>query len=381
MLMTPDAWGPTGKIIAGIGVPFSLGKAKTFLTAWTRGQGLPLVGGFTEPFTAAGQQRLAARYWAAIPGVEGNERLIVSLLNDVKNIPKRAGQSELVTTPAYFGKVSDDLLAAERDWLALRERGVSDADAIAQLSQNPTYGRYFTERFPVFKDQPPSLKVLEETRTKLKLVSDNLYGAMSWLASGSPIKNEVLRASGERLRVAEQIFKDLSRNFEGDPGAASAYVQKALEKLDELADEALATHATDALLYNRLKKLVEDPLSCTRLLAKGAFCQTRLWTIWLRQQELPRKHLPPSGLRELTLRHYGRGNGNWGPRPIYPGTSSQPDKGWRNWRQKELIRLLLHYPTLEKLLGSSRTLLPQSGFVFWKQKRPPTPRFRMSIRT
>lgn len=258
MLATPDEWGPTGKIMAGIAAPFTLGAAKNALVALTRGQGLPLVGGFLEPFTTGGQQRLAARYWASIPGVKNNERLLINLLEDADNAPRRAGQDELVTTPDYFNQVSDKLRQAENDWISLRERGVSDVDALAQLSQSPVYGRYFTE-VPVFGERTPSIEALKEAKTAVKLISDNLYGAMSWLATGSPIKNEVLRASGERLRVAEQVFKDLSRNFDADPGAASTYVNTALQRLDELSAEALATHATDALFYNRLRDLVKDP--------------------------------------------------------------------------------------------------------------------------
>jgi len=264
MWMAPDEWGPTGKLMAGLTAPFTLGKARAAITAITKGQGLPIVSGFLEPFTASGQQRLAARYLAAIPGIKGNEQLIVSLISDLENVPLRPGQDALVSTPAYFNKVSDDLAEAEKNWLALRERGVTDADALAQLSQNPVYGRYFTNEIPVFGDRPPSIEALAEVKLGIKLVSDNMYGAMSWLQTGSPIKNEVLRAAGDRLRVAEEIFRDLSRSFDADPGAASAYVQKAVERLDELSADSLATHATDALLYIRLKELVGDPAILTQ---------------------------------------------------------------------------------------------------------------------
>jgi len=258
MWMTPDEWGPTGKLMAGLTAPFTLGKAKSAFTALTKGQGLPLVSGFTEPFTSSGQQRLAARYLASIPGIKGNERLVVSLISDMENVPTRPGQNALVSTPEYFNRVADDLAKAETDWLALRKQGVSDADALSQLSQNPVYGRYFTDEIPVFGNRSPSVEALAEVKTGVKLVSDNMYGAMSWLQTGSPIKNEVLRSAGDRLRVAEEVFKDLSRNFDADPGAASAYIQKAVERLDELSADAVAVHATDALLYNRLKEIVGD---------------------------------------------------------------------------------------------------------------------------
>ena len=262
MLMTPDEWGPTGKIMAGLIAPFSLGKARQAVTALTKGQGLPLIGGFLEPFTASGQQRLAARYLASVPGMRGNERLVVALIEDLDTIPKRAGQNELVTTPAYFNKVSDDLRQAEGDWTALRERGVSDTDIIAQLSQNPVYGKYFNE-IPVFGSAAPTLKALSQAKNSMKAVSDGLYGAMSWLASGSPIKNEVLRASGERLRRAEQIFKDMSQKFEGDPAATKAHIQKAKDELEALGKSALEDHGIDAFLYNKLVEMVDDPTLLT----------------------------------------------------------------------------------------------------------------------
>ena len=271
MLATPDEWGPQGKIIAGLTAPFSLGKIRQGIRALTGGQDLPLVGGLLEPFTSPGQQRLAARYIASIPAMRGNERLVVALLNDLDNAPRKPGQSELVSTPQYFSTVSERLRQAESDWTALRDRGVSDADIIAQLSQNPVYGRYFNE-IPMFGDKTPTLESLTEARSGMKGVSDNLYGAMSWLATGSPIKNEVLRASGERLRRAEGIFRDLSEKvsgFErsgpgggrraGDPEATSAYVQNALEQLDELARDAVETHSIDALLYNTLREKIADP--------------------------------------------------------------------------------------------------------------------------
>ena len=264
MYLTPDEWGPTGKIMMGLTAPLALSQAKKALTALTKGQGVPILGGFLEPFTQSGQQRLAARYLASIPGIKGNEPLIVKLLTDLENVPTRPGQDSLVTTPAYFNTVSEEIGQAAKAWSDLRSRGVSDADAIAQLSQNAVYGKYINGEVPVFGQKTPSIETLNEAGTAIKVVSDNMYGAMSWLQTGSPIKNEVLRAAGDRLKVAEQVFRDLSRNFDADPGAASAYIQDSLRRLTELADDALATHATEALLYNQLKAMIDNPEALAR---------------------------------------------------------------------------------------------------------------------
>ena len=264
MHITPDEWGPTGKIMAGLTTPFALSKAMSAVTAATKGQGIPFFSGFTEPFSGPGQRRLAARYLASIEGIKGNEPLVVKLLTDLENVPKRPGQDNLVTTPMYFNTVSDEMEQAAKAWGDLRKQGVSDVDAIAQLSQNPVYGKYLSGEFPVFGKQNPSIETLQEAGTALKVVSDNMYGAMSWLQTGSPIKNEVLRSAGDRLKTAEQVFRDLSRNFDADPGAASAHVQDSVRRLTELADDALATHTTDALLYNQLKAMIEDPVALSR---------------------------------------------------------------------------------------------------------------------
>lgn len=264
MLITPEEWGPNGKIMMGLTAPFALSKVKSAVTSVTKGQGLPIIGGLLEPFSPEGQGRLAARYVAAIPGIKGNEPLVVKLLTDLEDVPKRPGQDTLVSTPAYFNTVSENIGQAARAWSDLRSKGVSDADAIAQLSQNAVYGKYVNGEVPVFGTKDPSIEALNETRIALKLVSDNMYGAMSWLQTGSPIKNEVLRSTGDRLKVAEQVFRDLSKKFDGDPSAASAHVQDSVRRLSELADDALSTHATDALLYNQLKSMIENPEALAR---------------------------------------------------------------------------------------------------------------------
>ena len=264
MHLTPEEWGPNGKIMMGLTAPFALSKVKSAVTSVTKGQGLPIIGGLLEPFSPDGQGRLAARYVAALPGIKGNEPLVVKLLTDLEDVPTRPGQDTLVSTPAYFNTVSEEIGQAAKAWGDLRSRGFSDADAIAQLSQNAVYGKYVNGEVPVFGTKDPSIEALNETRTSLKLVSDNMYGAMSWLQTGSPIKNEVLRSTGDRLKVAEQVFRDLSKKFDADPGAASAYVQDSVRRLTELADDALATHATDALLYNQLKAMIENPEALAR---------------------------------------------------------------------------------------------------------------------
>jgi len=264
MYITPDEWGPTGKIMIGLTAPFALSKAMSAVTAVTKGQGFPMLSGFFEPFSAQGQQMLAARYLASVEGIKGNEPLVVRLLTDLENVPTRPGQDTLVTTPAYFSTVSDEIGQAAKAWSDLRSQGISDADAIAQLSQNAVYGKYVNGEIPVFGQKTPSIESLSATGTALKVISDNLYGAMSWLQTGSPIKNEVLRAAGDRLKVAEQVFRDLSRNFDADPGAASAHVQESVRRLTELADDALATHATDALLYNQLRAMIDNPEALSR---------------------------------------------------------------------------------------------------------------------
>ena len=264
MHITPEEWGPTGKLMIGLTAPLALSKAMGAVTAATKGQGVPMFSGLIEPFTGPGQQRLAARYLASIPGIKGNEPLVVKLLTDMENVPTKPGQDTLVSTPMYFSTVSDEMGQAAQAWSALRSQGVSDIDAIAQLSQNAVYGKYINGEVPVFGNRPPSVESLKETGTALKVISDNMYGAMSWLQTGSPIKNEVLRAAGERLKVAEQVFRDLSRGFDADPGAASAHVEKSVKRLTELADDALATHATDALLYNQLKAMIDNPEALSR---------------------------------------------------------------------------------------------------------------------
>ena len=258
MAIAPEEWGPTGKLLAGLGAPLTLSAAKNFITNVTKGQGIPMVSGFTEAFTPEGQVRLGGRYFASAPGIQGNEALIVTLLENAKNFPTRAGQSDLLTTPAYFDSVSNALMKAEQEWTALRGRGVPDDQIIAQLSQNPEFGRYFNE-IPIFQG-PPSLEVLSQARVATKAVSDGLLGAMSWLASGSPIKNEVLRSAAERFDRAEEVFKNQASRFAGEPEKAAGFVEDSLIALDELVTTALSDHATDAALYNRLVDLVEDPV-------------------------------------------------------------------------------------------------------------------------
>jgi hypothetical protein len=259
MLITPDEAGPFGKIMAGLTAPFALSKAVGAVRKSMLGQSVSILGGFLEPFTPPGQWTLSSRYLASVPGIRGNEQLVRNLLEDQDNIPKRAGQDETVSTPAYFSTVSENLRQAEMDWNTLRQNGVSDGDAVAQLSQNPLYGRYFDE-VSVFGEAAPTLAALEQARVATKLVSDNLYGAMSWLQTGSPIKNEVLRSTGERLRRAEETFKELSRNFEGDPADVQKYIQNTLKELEDLARDSMQTHAVDAALYIQLKKRLEEAI-------------------------------------------------------------------------------------------------------------------------
>ena len=257
MLLTPDEWGPNGKLMAGLTAPFALSKALAVVRQGPTGQALSFAGGFIEPFTLSGQRTLAARFVASVPGVKGNEQTVLNLLDDTASIRRRPGQDELVTTPAYFSDVAGYLRRAEADWNKLRQNGVSDADAVAQLSQDPVYGKYFSE-VSVFGGAEPTLDVLSSAATSVKLVSDNLYGAMSWLQTGSPIKNEVLRATGERLRRAEEAFKNLSRNFEGNPADARKYLEETAAMLDDLAADSMQTHAVDAALYIQLKQRLED---------------------------------------------------------------------------------------------------------------------------
>jgi hypothetical protein len=257
MLLTPDEWGPNGKLMAGLTAPFALSKALAVVRQGPTGQAFSFAGGFMEPFTLSGQRTLAARFVASVPGVKGNEQTVLNLLNDTASIRRKPGQDELVTTPAYFSDVAGYLRRAEADWNKLRQNGVSDADAVAQLSQDPVYGKYFSE-VSVFGGAEPTLDVLSSAATSVKLVSDNLYGAMSWLQTGSPIKNEVLRATGERLRRAEEAFKNLSRNFEGNPADARKYLEETAAMLDDLAADSMQTHAVDAALYIQLKQRLED---------------------------------------------------------------------------------------------------------------------------
>ena len=256
MALTPDEWGPKGKLLAGLGAPLTLSATKNFVTNVTRGQGLPIIGGMLEPFSPEGQIRLANRYLEATPGVRGNEALIVSLLENAENFPTRPGQSALLTTPAYFDSVSNSLMKAEQEWTALSGRGVPDDQIIAQLSQNPEFGRYFNE-IPIFPETP-TLETLSQARVATKSISDGLLGTMSWLASGSPIKNEVLRSASERFDKAEEVFKNQASRFAGDPEKAAGFVEDSLVALDDLVTTALSDHAADAALYNRLAELVDD---------------------------------------------------------------------------------------------------------------------------
>ena len=258
MALTPDEWGPKGKLLAGLGAPLTLSATKNFVTNVTRGQGLPIIGGMLEPFSQEGQIRLANRYLEATPGVRGNEALIVRLLENAENFPTRPGQSALLTTPAYFDSVSNSLMKAEQEWTALSGRGVPDDQIIAQLSQNPEFGRYFNE-IPIFPETP-TLETLSQARVATKSISDGLLGTMSWLASGSPIKNEVLRSASERFDKAEEVFKNQASRFAGDPEKAAGFVEDSLVALDDLVTTALSDHAADAALYNRLVELVEDPV-------------------------------------------------------------------------------------------------------------------------
>ena len=268
MLITPDEAGPVGKVMAGLTAPFALSKALSLVRGSATGQALSMVGGFLEPFTVSGQRVLATRNLAdTVP--KGSEGLVRTLLSDLDNVPQKVGQDELVTTPAYFDAVSQNLRQAEADWKVLNERGVSPSDAIEQLSQNPVYGRYFKE-VSVFGDAAPTLEGLFAARMATKVVSDNLYGAMAWLQTGSPIQNEVLRSTGERLRRAEEAFKDLARNFEGNPADAQKYIQSTIEKLDDLARDSMQTHAVDAALYIQLKKRLEDAGGPTGVMKNAA---------------------------------------------------------------------------------------------------------------
>jgi hypothetical protein len=269
MLMTPDEAGPMGKVMAGLTAPFTLSSALNFVRGSTVGQALNVVGGFMEPFSISGQRTLSQRFLAGIPGFKDNEQLAVNLLSDLDNVPRRAGQDELITTPAYFDSVSNKLRQAESDWNILRQGGVSDADAVAQLAQNSAYGRYFNE-VSVFGGAEPTLEGLSKAAVATKLLSDNLYGAMTWLQTGSPIRNEVLRASGERLRRAEEAFKNLSRNFDGNPADARRYVDETVAELDALARDSMQTHAVDAALYVQLRQRLKDAGGEAALLRNAA---------------------------------------------------------------------------------------------------------------
>jgi hypothetical protein len=268
MFMTPDEIGPVGKVMAGLTAPFALSSAANAVGR-IRAPGLNLVAGFMEPFSISGQRSLSQRFLGGVPGFKDNEQLAVNLLSDLDNVPRRAGQDELITTPAYFDSVSNNLRQAESDWSILRQGGVSDADAVAQLAQNSAYGKYFNE-VSVFGGAEPTLEGLSKAAVATKLLSDNLYGALTWLQTGSPIRNEVLRASGERLRRAEEAFKNLSRNFDGNPADARRYVDETVAELDALARDSMHTHAVDAALYVQLRQRLEEAGGEAALLRNAA---------------------------------------------------------------------------------------------------------------
>ena len=269
MLMTPDEVGPTGKLIAGLTAPLALSSAAGAIRRSAAGRALNAVGGFMEPFTLSGQRTLSQRFLANVAGFKDNEQLVVNLLSDLDNVPRRAGQDELITTPAYFDSVSSNLRQAESDWSTLRQSGVSDADAVAQLSQNAAYGRYFKE-VSVFGGAEPTIEGLSKAAIATKLLSDNLYGSMAWLHTGSPIKNEALRAAGERMRRAEEAFKDLSRNFDGNPADARKYIDQTIAELEALARDSMQTHAVDAALFVQLKQRLVDAGGEAALLRNAA---------------------------------------------------------------------------------------------------------------
>ena len=259
MIMAPETWGESGKLLAGLAAPLSLGAVRSLVQKATGGADIPIIGGFLEAFSLGGQKRLAGRFMAETPGIRENPRLFVTLMENLDDVPKKAGQDELVTTPAYFNTVSDELRLAEETWASLRKQNVPEAQIIEQLSQNPVYGKYFNE-IPIFEGLPGevTLEKLAQIRAGTKAISDGLFGAMHWLASGSPIGNEVLRSAGERLRTAEEVWKDFGAKIAGDPADTATYVQEAVTKLDDLITQALGDHSADALLYKRLLELAED---------------------------------------------------------------------------------------------------------------------------
>ena len=258
MALTPEEWGPVGQLAAGVGGPIAFNTIKKAVGTGLRGA--PIVGGFLEPFSVDGQRRLAGRALAYSPGVRGNERLVVALLDDLSEAPTIRGTDVLLETPAYFDEVAKRLGQAEIDWGRLSNQGLSPQQIVQKLSQNESYGSYIGPKFNLLGGDN-SLAKLSEVRGSLKRISDGLYGAFKHLASGStPVTLEVIRSAQERMERSQNIFNEMSVESIppwADVDAPVDFIRQKVDALVDLANDSLGAWATDGALYNEISRLVD----------------------------------------------------------------------------------------------------------------------------
>ena len=258
MAIVPEEWGIQGVLSAGLVAPFAAGSAISFAKGLVPGP-VNFVKGLTEPFTPGGQRQIASEMMAILPPIRKNPRLVTTLLSDIDNMPKRAGQDIDLTVPDYFTDIAGRLMKAEKDWDALTELGVSTSEVILQLSRDPSYGRYFKD-VSVFGSGLPTKEKLASSRMALQTIADTLTGNMLWLQSGSPIASEVMVTVAERSRRAEALIKKLldEEGFRGEPADVRNYVRTVLDRLSEDASDSMATFAAEGLLYMELRKRLSD---------------------------------------------------------------------------------------------------------------------------
>ena len=257
MALTPEEWGPWGQVATGIAAPFSLSKARDLVGVGLRKT--PVIGGFLEPFSSDGQKRLAGRALAYAPGLRGNERLVVALLDDLSEAPTVTGTTEVLETPAFFDEIAKRLEQAELDWRNLSKQGLSEEEIFTTLSQNESYGKYLSPTFNLL-DGDNTLSKLTEVRGGVKSVADGLYGALNQLASGAtPVSQEVVRSAADRMVRSQNIFDSIvAQNIEGDVNAPIDWVESRVAQLANLVDDSLGAFATDAAIYNEIVERVGD---------------------------------------------------------------------------------------------------------------------------
>ena len=259
MALTPEEWGPWGQIATGVAAPVTVTALKNAVMKGLRKA--PIVGGFLEPFSEAGQRRLAGRALSYSPGVRGNERLVVALLSDLSEAPKRRGTDVLLETPAYFDEIAERLGQAEIDWGRLSGQGLSPQQILQRLSQNESYGRYLGPKFNLLGGDN-TLEKLSQVRGSIKRISDGLYGAFKHLASGStPVTLEVIRSAQERMQRSQHIFDEMAvENIPpwADVDAPVDFINQKVQELTALVNDSIGAFAADAVLYSEISRRIGE---------------------------------------------------------------------------------------------------------------------------